>query len=328
MFQIEADGHGVTCEDALRQAKVVASDKLVGSFVTSKKSVDGDAFEEDISEYSGGVITRYSVMKTTGSAPCSVTIVADVSPDKTNLLVAPGTSRINISVALEASAKRAQTREMLRLLVQRPEMMTPVVDNIVVGSGADGSTQLQMEISTIAVSDKWKSDLESFLKVHAHQYVFEKSDRFHLGKWLVEKFGASSQIPVSTAALLYGQPYPDGTSIGADGEGLICFPVSGSSKTLNCYLTWLAQDVYTLLRGVRIGFGISDQQRVRDTGAYNVFALISRSPGTYYSSEFGDVKGVFVVGEYGFPMKNTVPLARGAPVNNSYVIPSVEFLVH
>lgn len=43
-----AEGTGTTCQEALAQAKVVASDKAVGSFINSQKSLVADkVFSED-----------------------------------------------------------------------------------------------------------------------------------------------------------------------------------------------------------------------------------------------------------------------------------------
>lgn len=49
-----AEGSGNTCQEALGQAKIVASDKVVGSFVNSQKSLVSDKYyTESINEYSG-----------------------------------------------------------------------------------------------------------------------------------------------------------------------------------------------------------------------------------------------------------------------------------
>lgn len=65
-----AEGTGNTCQEALGQAKVQASDKAVGSFVNSQKSLVADKYyAESINEYSGGVVRQYTVLESKGDSP-------------------------------------------------------------------------------------------------------------------------------------------------------------------------------------------------------------------------------------------------------------------
>jgi hypothetical protein len=76
-LDVIASGEGNNFEEALTNAKVVALDKVNGAWVHGDSFVRDNMFSEKITQYNGGVIRKYEVLK---SSPTTVTIKADVVP--------------------------------------------------------------------------------------------------------------------------------------------------------------------------------------------------------------------------------------------------------
>jgi len=325
---VETEGFGVTCTDALTQAKLIATDKLIGSFVSGERSIDGANYDEKVTEYSGGVLRRYTVLNTSGESPCTVRISAEVTPDKRNWALNPKVGKVDAGAVLRGLEKQEADKRLLADLIQRPEMFTPVLSDIAVAGQVGNKVKATVRVDRILMSEKWVSDLEAFMELHGRRLDFEKTSPFHLGKWIVEKFGAKTQMPITTAISLYGKPYPDGTTFNEGGDGFICFRADGSGTALRCYMTWLAQDAFTLMRGVQLTYQFANGNRISRVGPSNAIALIAEDRyGTYSNEEAGVIKGLFVVGISGLPVTNVLDLDGKSMFSNSALSTQVEFLV-
>ena len=94
-----------------------------GTFVNSKRRLVNDRkYSESVDEYSGGVIESYKVISTSGGSPCVVTIEAKIAPDSKSIEVNSESSLDLGSVERHINQQNA-TREMLRKLIHRPELI-------------------------------------------------------------------------------------------------------------------------------------------------------------------------------------------------------------
>lgn len=80
-LEVMAAGFGNTYEESLKNAKMVALDKVNGAWINGDSYVRNGMFSEKITQYNGGVIRKYEVMK---NDVTFVIIKADVVPRSEN----------------------------------------------------------------------------------------------------------------------------------------------------------------------------------------------------------------------------------------------------
>lgn len=312
---VTAEGNGVTCQEALAQAKVVASDKVVGSFINSQKSLVSDKlYAESLNEYSGGVVRNYTILESKGDSPCSVKISADVYLDKKNVALNPNAHSLNLGEVGRFVDKQDEARATLTALIQRPNMFSARMDQLYVSSDSSKkNAQIVLQVSDVSPSDKWMSDLESFLNVQGQRVDFERAKWSDIGKSLLSLIAAPVTVPLGLAPSPFRNLAPRGTEL-VNGEGLVCFRNDLQYESLRCYQTWLAGDVIRQLRSTQLMLVERSNDNVTSTrqiqkGAYQMVAFRA-SDYTYKSKTMGSKRDFYLVEPMGVPFREYLTVSR------------------
>ena len=311
-----AEGNGVTCQEALAQAKVVASDKVVGSFINSQKSLVADkVYSESLNEYSGGVVRNYIILESSGGSPCQVKIKAAVDLDKKNIALNPNTRSLNLGEVGRFIEKQDEARATLVALIQRPQMFSARMDRLYVSTDNKQNAQIVLQVSDVSPSEKWSSDLESFLKVQGERVDFERAKWSDIGKSVLSLIAAPITVPLGLAPSLFRTQQARGTEL-VNGEGLICFRNDPQYESLRCYQTWLAGDAIRLLRSTQLMLVERSSDNVTSTrqiqkGAYQMVAFRA-SDYTYKSKTMGGRRDFYIVEPTGLPFREYLTVNRQA----------------
>lgn len=320
-----AEGTGATCQEALGQAKLVASDKVVGSFVNSQKSLVSDKYyTESVNEYSGGVVRQYTVLESKGESPCRVKISAEVYLDKKNIALGPNARTLNLGEVGRFVEKQDEARQTLAALIQRPAMFSARMDRLHVSTDSKGNAQIVLQVSDVSPSEKWYSDLESFLNVQGQRVDFERSKWSDIGKSMLALLAAPVAVPLGLAPSPFRNQTSRGTEL-VNGEGLVCFKNDPQYETLRCYQTWLAGDAIRQLRSVQLNLVERSNDNVTSTrqiqrGAYQMVAFRA-SDYTYKSKEMGGKRDFYLIEPVGIPFREYLTVNRQAlNEENEFVI--------
>ncbi len=312
-----AEGNGVTCQEALAQAKVVASDKVVGSFINSQKSLMTDKhYSESLNEYSGGVVRQYTILESKGDSPCSVKISALVDLDKKNIALNPNARSLNLGEVGRFVEKQDEARATLTALIQRPQMFSARMDRLYVSSDAvKKNAQIVLQVSDVSPSEKWTSDLESFLNVQGQRVDFERAKWSDIGKSVLSLIAAPITVPLGMAPSPFRNQTPRGTEL-VNGEGLVCFKNDAQYESLRCYQTWLAGDVIRQLRSTQLMLVERSNDNVTSTrqiqkGAYQMVAFRA-SDYTYKNPVMGSKRDFYIVEPTGVPFREYLTVNRQA----------------
>ena len=320
-----AEGTGNTCQEALGQAKLVASDKVVGSFVNSQKSLVSDKYyTESVNEYSGGVVRQYTILESKGDSPCRVKISAEVYLDKKNIALGPNARALNLGEVGRFVEKQDEARQTLSALIQRPEMFSARMDRLHVSTDSKGNAQIVLQVSDVSPSDKWYSDLESFLKIQGQRVDFERAKWADIGKSMLSLIAAPVAVPLGLAPSPFRNQTARGTEL-VNGEGLVCFKNDPQYESLRCYQTWLAGDAVRQLRSMQLNLVERTNDYVTSTrqiqrGAYHMIAFRA-SEYTYKSKEMGGKRDFYVIEPVGVPFREYLTVNRQAlNEENEFVI--------
>lgn len=311
-----AEGTGATCQEALGQAKLVASDKVVGSFVNSQKSLVSDKYyTESVNEYSGGVVRQYTVLESKGESPCRVKISAEVYLDKKNIALGPNARTLNLGEVGRFVEKQDEARQTLAALIQRPAMFSARMDRLHVSTDSKGNAQIVLQVSDVSPSEKWYSDLESFLNVQGQRVDFERSKWSDIGKSMLALLAAPVAVPLGLAPSPFRNQTSRGTEL-VNGEGLVCFKNDPQYETLRCYQTWLAGDAIRQLRSIQLNLVERTNDNVTSTrqiqrGAYQMVAFRA-SDYTYKSKEMGGKRDFYLIEPVGIPFREYLTVNRQA----------------
>ncbi len=311
-----AEGTGATCQEALGQAKLVASDKVVGSFVNSQKSLVSDKYyTESVNEYSGGVVRQYTVLESKGESPCRVKISAEVYLDKKNIALGPNARTLNLGEVGRFVEKQDEARQTLAALIQRPAMFSARMDRLHVSTDNKGNAQIVLQVSDVSPSEKWYSDLESFLNVQGQRVDFERSKWSDIGKSMLALLAAPVAVPLGLAPSPFRNQTSRGTEL-VNGEGLVCFKNDPQYETLRCYQTWLAGGAIRQLRSVQLNLVERTNDNVTSTrqiqrGAYQMVAFRA-SDYTYKSKEMGGKRDFYLIEPVGIPFREYLTVNRQA----------------
>ena len=311
-----AEGTGATCQEALGQAKLVASDKVVGSFVNSQKSLVSDKYyTESVNEYSGGVVRQYTVLESKGESPCRVKISAEVYLDKKNVALGPNARTLNLGEVGRFVEKQDEARQTLAALIQRPAMFSARMDRLHVSTDNKGNAQIVLQVSDVSPSEKWYSDLESFLNVQGQRVDFERSKWSDIGKSMLALLAAPVAVPLGLAPSPFRNQTSRGTEL-VNGEGLVCFKNDPQYETLRCYQTWLAGDAIRQLRSIQLNLVERTNDNVTSTrqiqrGAYQMVAFRA-SDYTYKSKEMGGKRDFYLIEPVGIPFREYLTVNRQA----------------
>jgi hypothetical protein len=86
-----ATGHGGSFNEALQNAKVLATEYVASTFVTGRQDLVNGKYKEVLGQYNGGLIQKYTVKDTVVADNLyAVTILADINTDKVNEIVTSG----------------------------------------------------------------------------------------------------------------------------------------------------------------------------------------------------------------------------------------------
>ena len=311
-----AEGSGNTCQEALAQAKVVASDKVVGSFINSQKSLVADKYySESLNEYSGGVVRQYTILESKGDSPCRVKISADVYLDKKNVALNPNARSLNLGEVGRFVEKQDEARTTLTALIQRPQMFSARMDRLHVSTDNRNNAQIVLQVSDVSPSEKWYSDLESFLNVQGQRVDFERAKWSDIGKSVLSLIAAPIAVPLGMAPSPFRNQTPRGTEL-VNGEGLVCFKNDPQYESLRCYQTWLAGDVVRQLRMTQLMLVERSNDNVTSTrqiqkGAYQMVAFRA-SDYTYKSKTMGARRDFYIIEPMGVPFREYLTVNRQA----------------
>ena len=97
--EVTATGYGSSSDEALQNAKVLATEYAASTFVTGKQEVIDGKYKETLGQYNGGLVQKYVVKSTAiNEGVYAVTILADVNTDKINEIITNGDTATNKAV--------------------------------------------------------------------------------------------------------------------------------------------------------------------------------------------------------------------------------------
>ena len=248
---VHAEGVGLDCKEAIKQAKLKAAEDYKGTFVNSRRTLVNDkAYSESVDEYSGGVVQSYKVKSTSGNSPCFVSIEATLVPDTKSITVNSETS-LDLGGVERHLNQQTSTREMLRKMIHRPEMIKVESRSIDPVSYNDGSVGMAVNFTKIVPSPKWLSDLESFLSVHGSKQTYrERNALAEIAKGLLAIAALPVLIPVAIVIAPFtehkaGKP----AQANPNDQFSLCF---AGKDEVNCYQGWAADDIYQQMSSATI----------------------------------------------------------------------------
>lgn len=248
---VHAEGVGRDCKEAVKQAKLKAAEDYKGTFVNSRRTLVNDkTYSESVDEYSGGVVQSYKVKSTSGSAPCFVSIEATLVPDTKSIAVNSETS-LDLGGVERHLNQQSSTREMLRKLIQRPEMIKVESNTIKPVVYDDGSIGMGVKFTKIVPSPKWVTDLESFLSVHGTKQTYrERNALAEIAKGLLAIAALPVLIPVAIVIAPFTEHKANKAAQANPGDQFsLCFPAKDG---VNCYQGWAADAIYEQLNSAVI----------------------------------------------------------------------------
>ena len=249
--KLQTEGIGHDCTAALKQAKLKAAEEYKGTFVNSQRSLVNDRkYTEAVDEYSGGVIQSYQVKSTSGGSPCVVSIEAKLVPDSKSIAVNPETS-LDLGGVERHINQQSATREMLRKLINRPELIkveSSTINHVVYD---DGSIGMAVKFTKIEPSPKWLTDLELFLSVHGTKHTYRERNQWaDIGKGLLAVAALPVLIPVAIVMAPFTEKKPNKNTQANPGDQFsLCFP---GKDEVNCYQGWAADAIYEKLNSATI----------------------------------------------------------------------------
>lgn len=90
-IEVTAIGYGSSSDEALQNAKVLATEYAASTFVTGKQELLNGKYKETLGQYNGGLIQKFVVKSTAVHAGVyEVTILADINADKINTIITTG----------------------------------------------------------------------------------------------------------------------------------------------------------------------------------------------------------------------------------------------
>lgn len=216
---VQSSGTGKTCEEALLNAKKFALEKVNGSWIkTTQRSVDGK-YNEDIVQYSGGVIKSYKYLRN----DCTFVIIEAEVMQRSNKVQLEGADVTRQQIVHIQGIKEAFDRKQVAInaIDKRSEAIYFKPKNTQMQLHPNGKDIIVSIEGTFAFTDKWRADylalreqngyfnLPSFepqAKVVVTAYngfnekIFETSF-VHEGSWVLwgrRSYGASPTMEVYT----------------------------------------------------------------------------------------------------------------------------------
>jgi hypothetical protein len=236
--------------------------------------------------------------------------------DKKNVALNPNAHSLNLGEVGRFVDKQDEARATLAALIQRPSMFSARMDQLYVSSdNSKKNAQIVLQVSDVSPSEKWMSDLESFLNVQGQRVDFERAKWSDIGKSLLSLIAAPVTVPLGLAPSPFRNLAPRGTEL-VNGEGLVCFRNDPQYESLRCYQTWLAGDVIRQLRSTQLMLVERSNDSVTSTrqiqkGAYQMVAFRA-SDYTYKSKTMGSKRDFYLVEPMGVPFREYLTVSRQA----------------
>lgn len=163
-----ATGVGKTCEQALDNAKVVAVEKVAGLWLTAERNTDGKKYNEKITDYTGGVISSYTIVD---NQCTKVTIEAKVVP-RTNKIVTGGAD-VSRETRNHLQEKLYNEQKRLLAIKEVDNRSTAIYFKI---KDIELTPQWMMFTGDMGFQEKWKQDYYD-LKKHAGKFNLDSFDK-------------------------------------------------------------------------------------------------------------------------------------------------------
>lgn len=255
---VVVEGVGSSCDDALRQAKNVATERIAGSYINSQRSLRNDAtLEESVTEYTSGVVTSFSILSSDGSQPCKVKIQAVVDVDKSKLIAPPlAKNAVDLGHIGSLVDKRKDGISMATQLINRPDHFSVDMSEMTFQNDS-GQTHIEFEIRKITYSGQWQADIEALLSVQNKPQVYQRPGASSIGKGLL----ALVALPVLIPAIIISAPFmkQEPKKVPQNPESSLCFQDTNNSELLNCYDGPLAIEVMGQLSDMAYNVVLKDQ---------------------------------------------------------------------
>lgn len=252
-----AEGIGTTCDDALRQAKNLATERIAGSYVNSQRSLRNDSMlEESVNEYTSGVVTSFSILSSDGQQPCKVKIQAVVDIEKSKLLAPPiANNSVDLGHIGSLVDKRKDGILIASQLINRPEHFSVDMSEMTF-QNASGRTQIEFDIRKISYTGQWQADLEALLSVQKKPQIYERPGAASIGKGLL----ALVALPILIPAIIIAAPFmkPEPKKEPQNPENSLCFQDSSNRDQFNCYDGSLATEVMNQLYNMAYSVVLKD----------------------------------------------------------------------
>lgn len=159
-LEVMASGLGDTFETALTNAKIVAVGKVNGAWIHGDSYVRNNMFSEKITEYNGGVIASYEVMKWDGSL---IIIKADVVPRDKNGM-ATNKADVPSNMRSELAGRKVnedQRQKAIQVMDSRTRALRFETDKISYRN-VGRMTEVTV-VGEVAYQDKWIRDYTELL---------------------------------------------------------------------------------------------------------------------------------------------------------------------
>lgn len=228
---VTVTGYGKNFESALANAKTLAVEQVTGTWLNGEESLEDSKYSERITQYNGGVIKKYDVIKATEN---EVTIRADVDVVKDNRV---GTKSFDVPAStrqalVERAEKNMQIGKAVEVLDDKNKAFQVVVKNVQYANlGANTEVTIQ---ATIGWSPKWISDVGSLAKT-VDQKNSPDSD---LRNEAVASMTIAGMGMFGTVGAIVGSVFNEVASAPPrpkNPEPMVCFGSRKSSVAKECY---------------------------------------------------------------------------------------------
>lgn len=159
-LEVVASGFGKDYNEALTNAKMVALDNVNGAWIHGDSYVRNGMFSEKITQYNGGVITRYEVLKKENTF---VIIKANVEP-RSNKMKSNSANVSALQGALAGHQDEYNRKQQAVKAIDKKSQALAVEINEVRYENAGKLTNVTMVV-TIGFQDKWVADYSDLKKM-------------------------------------------------------------------------------------------------------------------------------------------------------------------
>ena len=158
-ISVVASGEGLTCEEALVNAKINAVDKVNGTWLNGNSYVRDNMFKETITTYNGGVVKSYKVLKD----DCKYIIIeADVVHQSNK--VETSSAKVNdlFNHMIEKVENEKKLSKAVEVLNDRSKALAFKISNV--EYQYKGISTLVVITGDLQLQEKWLNDYKSLAK--------------------------------------------------------------------------------------------------------------------------------------------------------------------